>query len=190
VTCSDILLIEDTNWSGNPRLERGISWIIVNFLRRRNGHEQEFAPEPWKSLNHAISGGNPASGPLRGTAGQCGVCKYTYGHWSIAGLLYSHGKSCFYCVILSKTRPDVIARGGSFSPSKNPRRILVHPSLVRALLYHISPAARILESIIRKNTEPGRNNSTMSDGNGWGRIWQCYGDRKREGMWFETRRVP
>jgi hypothetical protein len=43
-------------------------------------------------------------------------------------------------------------------------------SLLRARLYLISPTHRILEVIIRKNAEPGRNHSMISDGNGRGRI--------------------
>ena len=78
----------------------------------------------------------------------------------------------------------------AFTVKKTPAGILVHRSLLWARLYLFSPRPRILEVIIRKNAEPGRNNWTITDGNGWGRIQQYYEDRKREGIWFRTRRVP
>jgi hypothetical protein len=44
------------------------------------------------------------------------------------------------------------------------------------------------EIIIRKNAEPGRNYSTMSDGNRWAGYSKVRTTKKREGMWFRTRR--
>jgi hypothetical protein len=53
---------------------------------------------------------------------------------------------------------------------KTPVGILVHQSPLRARLYLFSLNPRILEVIIRKNAEPGRNNRAISDGNGGGHI--------------------
>jgi len=67
-------------------------------------------------------------------------------------------------MISPKTRPILSSEGAVFT-AKKPMGILVRRNLLRALLYLISPALRILEVIIRKNAEPGRNYSTMPDGN-------------------------
>ena len=64
------------------------------------------------------------------------------------------------------TRPDVIAGRAVFAVKKPPVGILVYWNLLRALLYLISPAPRTLEVIILKNAEPGRNYSTIPDGDG------------------------
>jgi len=41
---------------------------------------EEFIPKPWKSQIWGL----PASGSRYGTAGQCGVFRYAYNHWSAA----------------------------------------------------------------------------------------------------------
>ncbi len=97
-------------------------------------------------------------------------------------------KSCFKGAISPKTRPDVIVPG-LFSPSKNFCDNSGTRSLLRARLYLIYLTPWILEVIIRKNAEPGWNNSTISD-SGWGRIEHVTKTKKLDGMWFGTRQAP
>jgi len=60
---------------------------------------------------------------------------------------------------------QMVPTGGSFH-RKNPVKILVNRSLLPARLYLNSLTPRILEVIIRKNAEPGRNYPAIFDGNG------------------------
>ena len=53
---------------------------------------------------------------------------------------------------------------------KNPVRILVQRTPQQARLYLFSLNPRILEVIIRKNAEPGPENSVIYGGNGGGHI--------------------
>jgi len=69
---------------------------------------------------------------------------------------------------------------------KTPVGILVHQSPLWARFYLVSLNPRILEVIIRKNAEPGRNNRAISGGNGGGHILQRYRGLTREEMWFGT----
>jgi len=75
-------------------------------------------------------------------------------------------------MISPKTKPYVVVRWCVFHRQRITGGVLVHRSLTRARLGLISPTPRILEVIIRKNAEPGRNYSPIPDGNWRGRIWQ------------------
>jgi hypothetical protein len=71
-----------------------------------------------------------------------------------AGIKLPEGKS--RKSLVNKSQEFKISTSG-FRGQKTPTGILVHLILLRTRLYLISRAPRILEVIIRKNAEPGRN---------------------------------
>jgi hypothetical protein len=75
-------------------------------------------------------------------------------------------------VIFPKTWPDVIVKWGGFHRCGNSGT----PEPIRAWLNLVSPATRILEGIIEKNGEPGRNKGRVYGRYGYGRILEGYKD--------------
>ena len=86
--------------------------------------------------------------------------------WMKAAVYRALEKSCFYQVISPKTRSDGIIRWGGFYCQKTLGKFWYTGACYEPGCTLFPPSPRILEVIIRKNAEPGRNYSTMPDGNG------------------------